>query len=76
MTDSIRDKTEYHRRHKTRRNRKKSEEVINKAFILCGVVTVTFKVLSLFLVTQCYNHSKTALKLIVPPDEYPINKIV
>jgi hypothetical protein len=49
-------------------------EVRSEAFILCGVVTVTFRVLSLFAVTKCYSYSKTVLQLIVvTPGEYPIN---
>jgi hypothetical protein len=34
-------------------------EVRSEVFILCGVVTVTFRVLSLFTVTKCYGCSKT-----------------
>jgi hypothetical protein len=42
-------------------------------FILCGVVTVIFRVLSLFVVTKCYSYSKIVLQLtVVPPGEYPI----
>jgi hypothetical protein len=33
--------------------------------ILCGVVTVTFRGLSLFVVTKCYSYSKIVLQLIV-----------
>jgi hypothetical protein len=41
--------------------------------ILCGVVTVTVRGLSLFVVTECYSYRKTVLQLtIVPPGEYPI----
>jgi hypothetical protein len=57
-------------------DREKSEELINEVFILCDVVTVTFRMLSLFVVTKCYNHSKTVPKLVVPPDEYSVNQIV
>jgi hypothetical protein len=30
-----------------------------EVFILCGAVTATFRVLSLFAVTKCYSYSKT-----------------
>jgi hypothetical protein len=40
------------RRQNTTEDKHKSEEEI---FILCGVVTVTFRVLSLFVVTKCYS---------------------
>jgi hypothetical protein len=57
--------TEYDRRQ---------TEVRSDVFISCGVVTVTFKVSSLFIVTKCYSYSKIVLQLIVvPPGEYPIN---
>jgi nitrate reductase NapE component len=60
-----------------RRSQKKSEEVRSEVFILCGVVTVTFRVLSLFVVTKCYSYSKIVLQLIVvPPGEYPINRLI
>jgi hypothetical protein len=36
-----------------------SEEFRSEAFILCGVVTVTFRVLSLFVVMNYYSYSKT-----------------
>jgi hypothetical protein len=40
------------------------------------IVTVTFRVLSLFVVTKCYSYSKTMLQLIVvPPGEYPIGTV-
>jgi hypothetical protein len=41
-----------------RRSQKKKLEVISEVFILCGVVTVTFRVLSLSVVTKCYSYSK------------------
>jgi hypothetical protein len=63
--------TEYDRRPKTnRRQKKKSEEVRSEVFILCGVVTVTLRVLSLFVVTKCYSYRKIVLQLtVVPPGE-------
>jgi hypothetical protein len=56
--------------------KKKSDtEVRSKIFILC-VVTVTFRVLSLFVVMKCYSYSKIVLQLIlVPPGEYQINRL-
>jgi hypothetical protein len=55
----------------------KSEEVSTEVFILCGVVTVTFRVLSLFVVTKCCSYSKIVLQLtVVPPGEYPINLLI
>jgi hypothetical protein len=39
-------------------NQKTSEGEVkarSEVFHLCGVVTVTFRVLSLFVVTECYN---------------------
>jgi hypothetical protein len=36
----------------------KKTEVRSEAFILCGVVTVTFRVSALFVVTKCYSYSK------------------
>jgi hypothetical protein len=52
---------------------KSDEEDRSEVFILCGVVTVTFRVLW-FVVTKCYSHSKIVLQLIVIPSaEYPIN---
>jgi hypothetical protein len=54
-----------------------SEEVRSEVFILCGVVTVTFRELSLFVVTKCYSHSKIVLQLIVvPTGEYPTNRFI
>jgi hypothetical protein len=36
-------------------------------------VTVTFRVLSLLVVTKCYSYRKIVLQLpVVPPGEYPI----
>jgi hypothetical protein len=46
-------------------------EVRSEVLILCGAVTVIFRVLSLFIVTTCYSYSKIVLPLIVvPPGEY------
>jgi hypothetical protein len=43
---------------------------------LCGAVTVTFRVVTLFVVTKCYSYSKIVLQLIVvPTDDYPINRL-
>jgi hypothetical protein len=54
----------------------KETEVRSQVFILCGVVTVTFRVLSLFVVTKWYSYSKIVLQLtVVPPAEYPINRL-
>jgi nitrate reductase NapE component len=58
--------TEYDRRQ---------TEARSEVFILCGVVTVTFRVLLLSVVTKCYSYSKIVLQLTVgPPGEYPINR--
>jgi hypothetical protein len=38
---------------------KRTQQVDTEDFILCGVVTATFRVLSLFVVMTCYSHSKT-----------------
>jgi hypothetical protein len=43
------------------RGDRRQTEVRSEVFILCDVVTVAFKVLSLFLVTKCYNYSKFVL---------------
>jgi heme/copper-type cytochrome/quinol oxidase subunit 3 len=44
---------------------------------LRGVATVTFRVLSLFVVMKCYSYSKIVLQLIVvPPGEYRINRFI
>jgi hypothetical protein len=57
---------------KTKRSQMNSE-FRSEVFILCGVVTVTFRVLSLFVVTKCYSYSKIVLQLtVVPPAEYTI----
>jgi hypothetical protein len=40
-------------------------EVRSEVFIFCGVVTVTFRVLSWFIVTKCYSYTKIVLQLIV-----------
>jgi nitrate reductase NapE component len=68
--------TEYDRRQKMNRSQiQKSEEVRCEVFILCGVVTVTFRVLSLFVVMKCFGYSKIVLKLIVvPPGECSVNR--
>jgi hypothetical protein len=47
------------------RIRQKTEEVRNEVVLLCGVVTVTFRLVSLFLVTKCYSYSKILSQLIV-----------
>jgi hypothetical protein len=39
------------------RNHRKKSEVRSEVFILCGVVTLTIRVLSLVGVTQCYSKS-------------------
>jgi hypothetical protein len=58
-------------------DRQKLEEVRSKVFILFGVVIVTFRMLSLFVVTKCYIYSKTVLQLtVVPPGEYLINRLI
>jgi hypothetical protein len=60
---------------KTEEDRTQKKKSVVKS--LCGVVTVTFRVLSLFVVTTCYSYSKAVLQLIVvPPDEYPINRFI
>jgi hypothetical protein len=58
-------------------NQKSDEEKVrSEVFSLCGVVTLTFRVLTLFAVTKCYSYSKIGLQLIVvPPGEYPINRL-
>jgi hypothetical protein len=49
---------------------RRQTEVRSEVFILCGVVTVTIRVLSWFIVTKCYSCSKIVLQVIVvPPDE-------
>jgi hypothetical protein len=53
-------------------NIRQTEEVRSEVFILCGVVTVTFRVLSLSVVTKCYSYSK----IVVPPGEYPLNRFL
>jgi hypothetical protein len=53
-------------------DKEKTEEVRNKIFALCGIVTVTFRLLALFVVTKCYSYSMISLQLtVVPPAEYP-----
>jgi hypothetical protein len=54
----------YYRRQNTTEDRRQTE-VRSEIFILCGVVTVTFRVLSRFVVTECYSHNKIVLQLIV-----------
>jgi hypothetical protein len=52
-------------------------EVRSEVFILHGVVTVTFRVLSWFVVTMSYSYSKIVLQLtVVPPAKYPINRFI
>jgi hypothetical protein len=56
---------------------KDAEEVRSEVFILRGVVTVAFRVLSLFVVTKCYSYNKIVLQLIVvPASEYPIKQFI
>jgi hypothetical protein len=56
---------------------RRQTKVRSEVFILCGILTVTFRVFSLFVVTKCCGHSKIALQLIaVPPGEYPINRFI
>jgi hypothetical protein len=51
--------------------------VISEVFMLCGVVTVTLRVLSWFVVTKRYSYNKIVLQLIdFPPGEYPINRFI
>jgi hypothetical protein len=38
--------------------KQKKSEIRSDVVSLCGVVTVTFRVLSLFVVTKCYSYSK------------------
>jgi hypothetical protein len=53
------------------------EEVGNQVFISFGVITVTFGVLSWLVNTKCYSHSWIVLQLtVVPPGEYPVNRII
>jgi hypothetical protein len=64
------------RRRNSTEHRQKSE-VRSEDFTLCGVATVSFRVLTLFVVTKCYSYSKIVLQLIVvPPGEYPINRVI
>jgi hypothetical protein len=64
---------ECNRRQNTTRDRRQ-REVRGEVFILCGVVIVTFRVLSWFVVMKRYSYSKIVLQLIVVlPAEYPIN---
>jgi hypothetical protein len=52
---------------------KRTQQADAEVFILCDVATVTFRVLSLFVVTKGYSYSKIALQLtVVPPGEYSI----
>jgi hypothetical protein len=44
---------------KQKKTQKSEEDVRSKVFSLCGVVTVTFRVSSLFVVTKWYSYSKT-----------------
>jgi hypothetical protein len=46
---------EYRTRQKMDDKQQSEEEARSEVFILCGVVTGTFKVLSLFVVTKCYS---------------------
>jgi hypothetical protein len=64
------------RTQKTTRDRRQTE-VKSEVFILCGVVTVSFRVLSRFTVMKRYSYSKIVLQLIVvPPAEYPKNRFI
>jgi hypothetical protein len=70
-TDCSREHTEQQSESSLQLNR--TQQADTDDFILCGVVTVTFRVLSLFVVTKCYSYSKILLQLtVVPPGEYPI----
>jgi hypothetical protein len=61
----------------TEDKQKSEEEVKFEVFILCGVVTVTFRVSPLVVLTKCCSYIKTALQLIAfPPGEYPINRFI
>jgi hypothetical protein len=40
------------------RNQKQKSEFRSGVFILCGVITVTFRVLLWVVVMKCYNYSK------------------
>jgi hypothetical protein len=40
------------------KSQRKKSEGRSTVFILCGVVTVTLRVLSLLVVTKCYSYSK------------------
>jgi hypothetical protein len=53
---------------------RRQTKVRSEVFILCGVVTVTFRV---FVVAKCYSYSKSVWELIVvPPGEYPTNQLI
>jgi hypothetical protein len=52
---------------KEHRIRQKAEGVRSEVFISSGVVTVTFRVLLLLVVSERYSHSKIVLQLIVVP---------
>jgi hypothetical protein len=59
----------------TNRRQNLTEVTRSQKLILCGVVTVTFRLLSLNAVTKCYNYSKTVLQAnLFPLGEYPINR--
>jgi hypothetical protein len=46
------------------RHRAQTQKSEKEVFILCCVVTVTFRVISLFVVTKCYSYSKIESVLI------------
>jgi hypothetical protein len=52
-------------------------EVRSEVFILCDIVTVTFRLLALFVGAKCCSYSKIVLQLIVVPSgEYPIYRFI
>jgi hypothetical protein len=59
------------RTQNTTEDKQEAEEKFrSEVFILCGVVTVTFRVSSRFVVTKHYSYSKIVLQLlVVPPAE-------
>jgi hypothetical protein len=46
---------------KQKKTQKPEEDVRSKVFSLCGVVTVTFRVSSLFVVTKCYSKIESVI---------------
>jgi hypothetical protein len=56
---------------------RRQTEVRSEVLILCGVVTVISRVLSLFVVTKRYSYHKLVLQLIVfLPGEYSVNRFI